>query len=110
LAFENKSRLYYTSPSVNTSFFIICGRVGIESSSLNWQDIAEAVLNYAIFLSLANKKLPSRVLLIFEEAHLLGTEIVRFRDLTSISFAHDVGPIGCSMPLISTQVVALQVE
>jgi len=54
--------------------------------------------------------LPSRELLIFDEPHLLGTEIVRFRDLTSISFAHDVGPIGCSMPLISTQVVALQVE
>jgi len=68
-SFENKSRLYYTSQSANkvvminfddgrksqliyakpildkygfkASFFIICGRVGTERSSMNWQDIAE---------------------------------------------------------------------
>ncbi len=42
---------------------------------------AHSVLNYAIFLGLANKKLPSRELLIFDEAHLLETEIVRFREV-----------------------------
>lgn len=70
-SFENKARLYYASPSVTSnkvvminfddglksqliyakpildkygfkaSFFIICGRVGTERSSMNWQDIAE---------------------------------------------------------------------
>ena len=39
------------------------------------------VLNYAIFLSLMNKKLPSRELLIFDEAHLLETEVVQFRGI-----------------------------
>jgi Rad3-related DNA helicase len=42
---------------------------------------AHSVLNYAIFLGLANKKLPSRELLIFDEAHLLETEVVRFREI-----------------------------
>jgi ATP-dependent DNA helicase DinG len=42
---------------------------------------AHSVLNYAIFLGLVNKKLPSRELLIFDEAHLLETEIVRFREI-----------------------------
>jgi biotin operon repressor len=68
-SFENKSRLHYASSSANkvvminfddgrksqliyakpildkygfkASFFIICGRVGTEPSSMNWQDIAE---------------------------------------------------------------------
>src|SRR5215831_16689822 len=68
-SFENKSRLHYTSSSANkvvminfdygrksqliyakpildkygfkASFFIICGRVGTEPSSMNWQDIAK---------------------------------------------------------------------
>jgi ATP-dependent DNA helicase DinG len=42
---------------------------------------AHSVLNYAIFLGLANKKLPSRELLIFDEAYLLETEVVRFREI-----------------------------
>jgi ATP-dependent DNA helicase DinG len=42
---------------------------------------AHSVLNYAIFLSLVNRKLPSRELLIFDEAHLLETEIVKFREI-----------------------------
>ncbi|MGC2573104.1 MAG: polysaccharide deacetylase family protein [Candidatus Nitrosopolaris sp.] len=68
-SFENKSRLHYASSSANkvvminfddghksqliyakpildkygfkASFFIICGRLGTERSSMNWQDIAE---------------------------------------------------------------------
>ncbi|MGA9154641.1 MAG: hypothetical protein WBZ36_29005, partial [Candidatus Nitrosopolaris sp.] len=42
---------------------------------------AHSVLNYAIFLGLVNNKLPSRELLVFDEAHLLETEIVRFREI-----------------------------
>jgi hypothetical protein len=38
--------------------------------------------NIAWFSWMANKKLPSRELLIFDEAHLLETEIVRFREIT----------------------------
>jgi ATP-dependent DNA helicase DinG len=38
-------------------------------------------LNYALFLGLVNRKLPSRELLIFDEAHLLETEIVKFREI-----------------------------
>jgi ATP-dependent DNA helicase DinG len=47
-----------------------------------WCQKAHSVLNYAIFLSLVNKKLPSRELFIFDEAHLLETEIVRFREIS----------------------------
>jgi hypothetical protein len=41
-----KSQLIYAKPILDkygfkASFFIICGRVGIERSSMNWQDIAE---------------------------------------------------------------------
>src|SRR5215469_8107264 len=41
-----KSQLIYAKPILDkygfkASFFIICGRVGTESSSMNWQDIAE---------------------------------------------------------------------
>jgi len=45
---------------------------------------SHSILNYAIFLALLqNKKvLPSRELLILDEAHLLETEIVRFRGLS----------------------------
>jgi ATP-dependent DNA helicase DinG len=44
---------------------------------------SHSILNYPIFLALlSNKKiLPSRELLILDEAHLLETEIVRFRGL-----------------------------
>jgi ATP-dependent DNA helicase DinG len=44
---------------------------------------SHSILNYSIFLALLpNKKvLPSRELLILDEAHLLETEIVRFRGL-----------------------------
>src|SRR5215831_19843914 len=47
-------------------------------------DSSHSILNYPIFLALlANKKvLPSRELLVLDEAHLLETEIVRFRGLT----------------------------
>jgi ATP-dependent DNA helicase DinG len=40
---------------------------------------AHSVLNYAIFLGLLNKKLPSRELLIFDEAHLLFVEATQYR-------------------------------
>ena len=45
---------------------------------------SHSILNYPIFFALlSNKKvLPSRELLILDEAHLLETEIVRFRGLT----------------------------
>jgi ATP-dependent DNA helicase DinG len=45
---------------------------------------SHSILNYPIFLALLpNKKvLPSRELLVLDEAHLLETEIVRFRRLT----------------------------
>jgi peptidoglycan/xylan/chitin deacetylase (PgdA/CDA1 family) len=41
-----KSQLIYAKPILDkygfkASFFIICGRVGTERSSMNWQDIAE---------------------------------------------------------------------
>jgi peptidoglycan/xylan/chitin deacetylase (PgdA/CDA1 family) len=41
-----KSQLIYAKPILDkygfkASFFIICGRVGTEPSSMNWQDIAE---------------------------------------------------------------------
>jgi ATP-dependent DNA helicase DinG len=42
---------------------------------------AHSVLNYAIFLGLVNKKLPSRELLILDETHMLETEIVKFREI-----------------------------
>jgi hypothetical protein len=42
----HKSQLIYAKPildkyGLKASFFIICGRVGTEPSSMNWQDIAE---------------------------------------------------------------------
>ena len=42
----HKSQLIYAKPILDkygfkASFFIICGRVGTERSSMNWQDIAE---------------------------------------------------------------------
>ncbi|MGB6532925.1 MAG: helicase C-terminal domain-containing protein, partial [Candidatus Nitrosopolaris sp.] len=40
------------------------------------------VLNYSMFLSFVNKNLPSRDLLILDEAHLLETELVRFRGIS----------------------------
>jgi len=45
---------------------------------------SHSILNYPIFLALLpNKKVfPSRELLVLDEAHLLETEIVRFRGLT----------------------------
>ena len=42
---------------------------------------AHSVLNYAIFMGLVNRKLPSRELLILDEAHMLETEIVKFREI-----------------------------
>jgi ATP-dependent DNA helicase DinG len=42
---------------------------------------AHSVLNHAIFFGLVNKKLSSRELLILDEAHMLETEIVKFREI-----------------------------
>ena len=39
---------------------------------------SNSVLNYAMFLAIINKNLPSRELLVLDEAHLLETEIVKF--------------------------------
>jgi Rad3-related DNA helicase len=33
-------------------------------------------------MGLVNRKLPSKELLIFDEAHLLETEVLRFREIT----------------------------
>ncbi|MFY9868397.1 MAG: hypothetical protein WAK17_01645, partial [Candidatus Nitrosopolaris sp.] len=43
---------------------------------------SHSVLNYAIFLAFLNKNLPSRDLLILDEAHLLETEVVKFRGIS----------------------------
>ncbi|MGA8085472.1 MAG: hypothetical protein WB988_26745 [Candidatus Nitrosopolaris sp.] len=40
---------------------------------------SHSVLNYSIFLAFLNKNLPSRDLLVLDEAHLLETEVVKFR-------------------------------
>src|SRR5215472_12468841 len=45
----------------------------------------KTVLNYAIFLAIINKNLPSRELLVLDEAHLLETEVVK---LLGISISH----------------------
>ncbi|MGA9153005.1 MAG: hypothetical protein WBZ36_20700, partial [Candidatus Nitrosopolaris sp.] len=39
---------------------------------------SNSVLNYAMFLAIMNKNLPSRELLVLDEAHLLETEVVKF--------------------------------
>jgi Rad3-related DNA helicase len=43
---------------------------------------SHSVLNYAMFLAIMNKNLPSRELLVLDEAHLLETELVRFRGIS----------------------------
>lgn len=43
---------------------------------------SHSVLNYAMFLAIMNENLPSRELLILDEAHLLETELVRFRGIS----------------------------
>jgi ATP-dependent DNA helicase DinG len=43
---------------------------------------AHSVLNYAIFLGLVNNKLPSRGLLVLDEAHRLEEEIVKFTGIS----------------------------
>jgi len=40
---------------------------------------SHSILNYSMFFAIMNKKLPSRELLILDEAHMLETEIVRFK-------------------------------
>jgi Rad3-related DNA helicase len=39
---------------------------------------SNSVLNYAMFLAIINKNLPSRELLVLDEAHMLETEVVKF--------------------------------
>jgi len=46
---------------------------------------SNSVLNYAMFLAIINKNLPSRELLVLDEAHLLETEVVKF---IGISISH----------------------
>jgi ATP-dependent DNA helicase DinG len=43
---------------------------------------SHSILNYSMFFAIMNKKLPSRELLILDEAHMLETEIVRFRGIS----------------------------
>jgi Rad3-related DNA helicase len=43
---------------------------------------SHSVLNYSIFLALIHKNLPSRELLVLDEAHLLEMELVRFRGIS----------------------------
>jgi len=43
---------------------------------------SHSILNYSMFFAIMNKKLPSRELLILDEAHMLETEIVRFKGIS----------------------------
>jgi ATP-dependent DNA helicase DinG len=43
---------------------------------------SHSILNYSMFFAIMNKKLPSRELLVLDEAHMLETEVVKFRGIS----------------------------